>query len=91
MALPHSDAPVRHHGGGNRTTERPRTVVGDALDGRSPGLRVSACILPSQSPSGTYWSRLTAYSCGGSQGFVHVAGELTLFPFHPQAGEPSSP
>jgi len=44
---------------------RPVHRLGDSA-GRSPGLRVVACVRPSQFPSGQSGRRLAADSCGGS-------------------------
>jgi hypothetical protein len=42
----------------------------DDCSGRSPDLRVDAPFrLPGENPSGTYGTKLTAYSCGRSCGF----------------------
>ncbi len=60
---------ARHRKRASVPPEHPVRWLGNAGNGRFPGLRVSACALPSQFPSGFSEQSLSAYSCGGSQGF----------------------
>ncbi len=53
----------------------PRTVVGDALDGRSPGSRVNACVLPSQLPSGLCRIQAKRLQLRGQPGLCPRASE----------------
>lgn len=71
------------------TVDRPAEIVpfarrGDARDGRSPGLRVTACAQPSQFPSGFAGVQARRLQLRGQPRLCRLApSEHTLFPFHP--------
>ena len=71
------------------TVDRSAEIVpfarrGDARDGRSPGLRVAACVQPSQFPSGFAGTQARRLQLRGQPRLCRLAmRERTLFPFHP--------
>lgn len=89
----HARQRMKRHQTVDRTLETPRSKVGDAVDGRSPGSRVRAFRSAFPVIQSNQWRVVSVGSsltvAGAATAFAlnsRVAEQRTVFPFHPTSG-----